>query len=234
MCDPGEKYSHRGTVPAVILPPRHHLSHGATGVNTNTNATVMPALTPLPNTTVVKPALRAVNGANENNYQGEQLQYDTTSMGFAIGIFILIGAFFAYLLLADCGRGYRVKKLLFWRRPAKSGGSSNNNKNNKNNKEKAAAASPSPFASASASVKPFDAAAQMEAGNASGSEGETTLQADPSRENVGAGPSSSSSPNTLAAPATAPAGRPSSDITEAATAGPSTVTPRNPPRLPSL
>ncbi|KAK8122695.1 hypothetical protein PG984_011365 [Apiospora sp. TS-2023a] len=215
-------------VPGHDCPGYHHRQNGtvnvtiAAGVDNNNRTT---------NSTFVMPALRVVNDTNQdiNKYQGEQLEYDPTSMGFAIGILILIIAFFAWLIIADCSRKYRFKKLLFWRRrSAKSGGSSDDDNNNEKSKGTASPASSSP------SVKPFDAAAQMESGAASGSEGETTLQADPSRENVGSGPASSP-PTFLSsrASAPAPAGRPYSDVTEAATAGPSPVTPR-PPRLPSL
>ncbi|KAK8072730.1 hypothetical protein PG996_006078 [Apiospora saccharicola] len=173
-------------VPGPDCPGYHHRQNGtvnvtiAAGVDNNNRTT---------NSTFVMPALRVINDTNQdiNNYQGEQLDYDPTSMGFAIGILILISAFFAWLIIADCSRKYRFKKLLFWRRwSAKTGGSSGDN----NEKSKGTASS----ASSSPSVKPFDAAAQMESGAASGSEGETTLQADPSRENVGAGPASSSTP----------------------------------------
>ncbi|KAK6821106.1 hypothetical protein PG987_015506 [Apiospora arundinis] len=49
--------------------------------------------------------------APENPYQRNQFEYDARSMGFAIGILILVGAFFAYVLLADiCSGKYRLKK----------------------------------------------------------------------------------------------------------------------------
>ncbi|KAK7984366.1 hypothetical protein PG989_011768 [Apiospora arundinis] len=49
--------------------------------------------------------------APENSYQRNQFEYDARSMGFAIGILILVGAFFAYVLFADiCSGKYRFKK----------------------------------------------------------------------------------------------------------------------------
>ncbi|KAK8852042.1 hypothetical protein PGQ11_014521 [Apiospora arundinis] len=49
--------------------------------------------------------------APENPYQRNQFEYDARSMGFAIGILILVGAFFAYVLFADiCSGKYRFKK----------------------------------------------------------------------------------------------------------------------------
>ncbi|KAK7914974.1 hypothetical protein PG985_012677 [Apiospora marii] len=173
--------------------------------------------TVLPNSTVRMPALRAAqedssdNIANitniENSYQGEQLQYDPTSMGFAIGIIVLISLFFAWLIFADISRKHSFTKYLRRRKANKSGTSSN---------EKGKAPT-----GPSASVMPFDAAAQMEGGHASpsasASEGETTLQNEPSssRENFGAGPSSSA-------------------YSHNAVGAASSVTPRDPPRLPSL
>lgn len=175
----------------------------AVGVNYNgTNATGVPALTPLNHSTVRMP-LRAVHdssdNSNETKYQGEQLQYDPTSMGFTIGIIALIGIFFAWLILTDCSRKYMYRAEKHLRRHKTKSGSSSNEKGT-------ASAAP---------ATPFDAAAQMEGGHASASasEGDTTLQADPSHESVGAaGPSSSSNAVGAASPAT----------------------PRNPPRLPSL
>ncbi|KAK8008344.1 hypothetical protein PG991_010895 [Apiospora marii] len=204
---------HCGDPDAVSSPecPGHHRQNHTAQVNYNsTNATGVPA--PPPRLTA--PAAQEDSSDNianitniENSYQGEQLQYDPTSMGFAIGIIVLISLFFAWLIFADISRKHSFTKYLRRRKANKSGTSSN---------EKGKAPT-----GPSASVMPFDAAAQMEGGHASpsasASEGETTLQNEPSssRENFGAGPSSSA-------------------YSHNAVGAASSVTPRDPPRLPSL
>ncbi|KAK8061870.1 hypothetical protein PG994_008236 [Apiospora phragmitis] len=115
-------------------------------------------------------------------YKGNEFEYDARSMGFAMGFLVIIGALFGFLIFTDCSRKYRFKKNLYQRpRAAIAAKFSSSKKQGQQQQQMAQAAASGAAAATIApfSARPFDAAAQMESGHASGSEAGTTLQADP-------------------------------------------------------